>query len=156
MDLELGGNIESDVDSSSDSDDDKEDQLMVDLKAGLHGNAVPESMVQPATTTKKYHSIAHDNIAKEKMVYVHVDVEDGGPNCVLLKISAVIMDTDLKIVGEFNEYVKPPENTEWDPHACRPHCLHVNHPSIVNADQILVCGPNSKATSKNTQRSPTK
>jgi hypothetical protein len=68
MDLKLGGIIEGDVDSSSDSDDDEVDQLMVDLEAGRHGNAVPESTAQLATT-KKYHSIAHDDITKKKMVY---------------------------------------------------------------------------------------
>jgi hypothetical protein len=99
-DLELEGIIEGDADSSSDSDDDKVDQLMVDLKAGFNGNAVPESTAQLATT-KRYHSIAHDDITKKEMVYIHVDVEHGGLNCGILQISAVIMDADLQVVGEF-------------------------------------------------------
>jgi hypothetical protein len=111
MDLKLGGSIKGDADSSSDSDNYKVDQSMVDLEAGLHGNAIPESTVQLATT-KKYHSIAHNDITKKKMVYIHVDVEHGGPNCGILQISAVIMDADLQVVGKFNEYVKPHENAE--------------------------------------------
>jgi hypothetical protein len=114
----------------------KVDQLMVDLKAGLHGNAIPESTTQLATT-KKYPFIAHDDITRKKMVYIHVNVEHGGPDCGILQISAVIMNADLQVIGEFNEYVKLPKNAEWDPHACRPHELHIHHPSIVNADPIL-------------------
>ena len=75
------------------------------------------------------------------MVYIHVDIEHGGPNCGELQISPVIMDADLNVVDEFNEYVKPPKNAEWDPHACCPHGLHVHHPSIVNADPILAVWP---------------
>jgi hypothetical protein len=75
MNLKLGGIIEGDADSSLDSDDGKVDQLMVDLKEGLHGKAVPESMAQLATT-KKYHSIAHDDITKKKM--------HGGSSCGIL------------------------------------------------------------------------
>ena len=51
MDLELGGNIEGDADSSFDSDNDDENELMVDIEAGLHGNAIPEPIAQPSTTS---------------------------------------------------------------------------------------------------------
>ncbi len=54
------------------------------------------------------------------MVNIHVDVEHGGLNCGILQISAVIMDADLQVVGEFNEYVKLTENAEWDPPPCLP------------------------------------
>ncbi len=63
MDLKLEGIVKGDTDSSSYSDNDKVDQLMVDLEAGLHGNAIPEFTAQLATT-KKYHSIAHNDINK--------------------------------------------------------------------------------------------
>jgi hypothetical protein len=75
------------------------------------------------------------------MVYIHVDVEQWTQLWDIANLCCTIMDADLQVVGEFNEYVKLPKNAEWDPHACRLHGLHIHHPSIVNADSVLAVWP---------------
>lgn len=51
---------------------------------------------------------------KEGVVYIHVVVKHGGPNCGLLQLSALFMDADLNLFDEFNEYVCPPDDASWD------------------------------------------
>ena len=47
------------------------------------------------------------------------------------------MDADLNIIGEKDWYVKPPDNAEWDDHACAPHGLKPSSPEIVNAKSLV-------------------
>ena len=94
------------------------------------------------TRACRIHSIAHEDIINRKVVYVHVDVEDGGPMCGLLQISAVILDADLNQIGQFNEFVKPPDNAIWNEvGANESHGYHKDHPSIVNAMPINLVWP---------------
>ena len=43
----------------------------------------------------KQSSLPDNDIVSKRIVYVHVDVEDGGPYCVLLQISVVVVNTDF-------------------------------------------------------------
>ena len=43
----------------------------------------------------KQSSLPDNDIVSKRIVYVHVDVEDDGPYCVLLQISVVVVNTDF-------------------------------------------------------------
>ena len=86
---------------------------------------------------RQVHSIAHLDIIEKRIVYIHIDLEHGGTKCGILQISLVFMDADLNIIGENDWYVKPPDDAEWDEHACAPHGLKPSSPEIANAKSLV-------------------
>ena len=114
--LVIGGSPTEDGDNNpygNDMEDDTEE-------AGNNGDDVDAmergvaAAVSAAPKTKRMVSIAHDDIKSKRIVYIHIDVEDGGPMCGLLQISFVVLDADYKELGRFNEFVKPPVNAIWN------------------------------------------
>jgi hypothetical protein len=92
-----------------------------------------------ATTS---HSIAHEAIEARRVVYIHVDVEDGGPQCGLLQLSAVIQDCDFNTIGQFDEFVRPPEGAVWNEQGCaESHGYKPTDDFIVNAKPITDVWP---------------
>ena len=142
--LVIGGSPTEDGDNNpygNDMEDDTEE-------AGNNGDDVDAmergvaAAVSAAPKTKRMVSIAHDDIKSKRIVYIHIDVEDGGPMCGLLQISFVVLDADYKELGRFNEFVKPPINAIWNEQACKEtHNYHKEHPKIVNAQPIEVVWP---------------
>ena len=60
-----------------------------------------------------------------KPKYLILDIETSGLNPYqghgLLQVAALGMDEDFKIIGQYNEYIKPPEGTVYDPIADKIH-----------------------------------
>ena len=129
------------------SNDEHSDGEAVDDTAGgiiddLDAMECGEIEQPPVRMARRTESIAHDDIVNGKIVYVHVDVEDGGPLCGLLQISAVILDAEINQIGQFNHYVKPPDNAIWNEViANESHHLHSNHPKILTAMSINIVWP---------------
>jgi hypothetical protein len=90
-------------------------------------------------TARRVHSVAHDDL--ERLVYIHLDVEAGGPDCGLTQISAVCDDPsaaglDVEELPSFDEYVRPPTGVRWCPKAKEITGLHAGHASIRTAKPI--------------------
>ena len=118
---------------SDDSEDEDDDHVLDNVEAGLAEAARPPK----STNARKLYSIAHDDIVGKRIVYIHIDIEHGGPKCGMVSISVVFMDADLNIIGEFDEFIRPPDTAEWDDNATRVHGYHKNHASIVSAKPIV-------------------
>ena len=56
------------------------------------------------------------------------------------------MDADFNIIGEFNEFIRPPDTAVWDEHATRVHGYHRSHESIVSAKSIVEVWARFKST----------
>ena len=119
--------------SSDDSEDEDDDHVLDNVEAGLAEEARPPK----STTARKLYSIAHEDIVGKRVVYIHIDIEHGGPKCGMVSILVVFMDADLNIIGEFDEFIRPPDTAEWDDNATRVHGYHKNHASIVSAKPIV-------------------
>ncbi|KAL7547323.1 hypothetical protein ACHAWF_015821 [Thalassiosira exigua] len=116
------------------------DELDV-MEDGLLG-APPDS----AQRQKRKHSIAHDDIVNNQIVYIHVDVEDGGDECGLLQISAVFVDHEFNQLGTFDSFIRPPEGAKWNTKACEEsHGYKETDDFIVNASGILDVWPRFKS-----------
>jgi len=112
--------------SSDDFEDEDDDHVLDNVEAGLAEAARPPK----STTARKVYYIAHDDIVDKRVVYIHIDIEHGGPKCGMVSISVVFMDADFNIIGEFDEFIRPPDTAEWDDNATRVHGYHKNHASI--------------------------
>ena len=55
------------------------------------------------------------------------------------------MDSNLKIIGEFDKFVRPPENAVWDKNACMCHGYRKDDFRIMNAGKILEVWPRFKS-----------
>ena len=99
-----------------------------------NGNEGEEAMDLTEETSASSKSnpflIAHDLLAEKWIVFLSLDLETGGPDCSILKISVVVTNGDGVILDTFNEYVKPPETEVSLPIAVEVSGLHKNHPSI--------------------------
>jgi hypothetical protein len=83
-------------------------------------------------------SIAHDDWVGHQAMIFHVDLEHGSDACGVLQLSVVAYDpTDVKVVGEFDEYIKPPANAVWSSHASDVHGLYSNDVRITLAGTII-------------------
>jgi hypothetical protein len=72
-----------------------------------------------------------------RSVLFHVDLEHGGDYCGVLQLSVVAYDPkETKIIGEFNEYVKPPASAIWSDHASLVHGIYENDERIKTAEGI--------------------
>ncbi len=85
--------------------------------------------------TRRKNSIAHEDIESGNVVYIDTDLEDINSTDVI-QLSAVVSDVNGVIKGTFNEFVKPPDDAEWDPNHCDAHKIEKNDPRIANADSI--------------------
>jgi hypothetical protein len=98
-----------------------------------------QGTVPPAMTvvTKRTKSIAHDDWVCHQAMIFHDDNEYGGDACGVLQMSVVAYDpTDIKVVGEFHECIKPPANAVWSSHASDVHSIYPNDVRITSAFEI--------------------
>ena len=95
------------------------------------------------------HSIAHDDLVQDKVIFFSANVNHGGNNSGIYQLSVVACDKSGNVIGEFNKHVKPLKNTCITEESTRVHGLSLPHPKIRNADHILHVGhdlwPLSKA-----------
>jgi hypothetical protein len=117
----------------------KETEDLVAMEEGLLDDT-PTGTVM--TTSRQFYSVAHDDINSGRIVYIHVDVEDGGPECGLLQLSAVITDKNHCSLGEFNSFIRPPADAVWNEKACQEsHGYTKDDPRISSADSIVDVWP---------------
>ncbi|KAL7549479.1 hypothetical protein ACHAWF_012746 [Thalassiosira exigua] len=112
------------------------------MEDGLLHAESPAPAAEPPTPvpqrSKQKHSIAHDDIIANHIVYIHVDVEDGGDECGLLQLSTVFFDHEFKTLGYFDSFIRPPEGAKWNVKACEEsHGYKEDDDFIVNAPGIL-------------------
>ena len=63
----------------------------------------------------------------------------------MLQLSIVWVNADLKVIDEYDVYIKPPDSAEWDhDHACKSHGLRPTDACIVNAKSIVEVWPEFK------------
>jgi hypothetical protein len=90
-----------------------------------------------AVVTKRTKSIAHDDWVCHQAMVFQVDLEHGGDACGVLQLSVVAYDpTYTKVVGEFDEYIKPLGNAVWFSHASDVHGIYPNNVRITSAFEI--------------------
>jgi hypothetical protein len=91
-----------------------------------------------STTTKRIKSIAHDNLLVGlRSVLFHVDLEHGGNYCGVPQLAVVACNiTEAKVIGEFNEHIKPPASVTWSDHASEVHRICSNDERITSAAWI--------------------
>ena len=137
-----GDSVGEDAALSDEEVEETRDELVL-AEEGQLDSTPPE---QRPKRPRQVHSIAHYDIIEKKIVYVHIDIEHVGPNrcCSICQLSVVYMDADLKVIGESDWYVKPPDDAEWDEHACAPHGLRPTSPVIMNAKSIVDVWPEFK------------
>jgi len=98
-------------------------------------NSLPTQSSQPSS--RPMGSILHDHHVNKKIIWVSFDIETGGPKCGILQLSAVFYNHDGILLGQFNEYVKPPSNAIFLPQACECHGMtHRNDRRLQGADNI--------------------
>ena len=119
-----GDSVGEDAALSDEEVEETRDELVL-AEEGRLDSTPPEQRPKRPRQPRQVHSIAHYEIIEKKIVYVHIDIEHVGPNrcCSICQLSVVYMDADLKVIGESDWYVKPPDDAEWDEHACAPHGL---------------------------------
>jgi hypothetical protein len=104
----------------------------------IPGSTVPAPVLIVATTTKRKKAITHDDLAGLTSILFHVDLEHGGDYCGVLQISVVAYNpSEAKVIGEFDEYIKPPANATWSDHASEVHGIYPNDVRITSAMGIV-------------------
>jgi len=126
---------EGDVDEVGNESDEEEDEGGNQLDAMEAGH----SPAAAPTAQRRFHSIAHEDITGGKMGYVHADLEFD-KYAGILQIAVAFMDSELNITGEFNEYVRPPDNARWEDQS-GVSGLTKTDPRITNAAPIDVVWP---------------
>jgi hypothetical protein len=101
--------------------DDGNDALFAAANLGLGVEAYPEGTEadeaaegdpppEPKKKKRCPHSLAHDAIKEEKLIYIHIDLETQGEAVGITQMSAIAHDytTNSRFGNSFNMYVKPP------------------------------------------------
>lgn len=81
--------IDNMEEGNADSSDEESDEMDL-MEAGILG--ADENVIAataPAAKKRQYFSVAHDDIIAGKIVYIHLDIEHGGPNCGILQLSTI-------------------------------------------------------------------
>jgi hypothetical protein len=93
----------------------------------------------PTTNKKCTKSIAHDDWVCHQAMILRDDLEHGGDACGVLQQLSVLVaydPTDVKVLGKFDEYIKPPANAVWSSHASDVHGIYPNNVRITSALEI--------------------
>ena len=115
-----------------------------------NSNANQPAAAVPATTSttkrkpSRQVSIAHDDIVAGKLVLAHVDIETtAGSDKEIIQLSCVLADYRTnEIIGEFDQYVQPPKDTDWDLSVCQDtHKILPNDERIIGAATIKEVWP---------------
>ena len=101
----------------------------------------PETVADNPTTVPRGKSIIHHELQAGNMVFFSVDLEHGGQWAGILQLSAQAFLLDGTILGEFNKYVKPPENAHVPASLTSTHGLTQHSDQIKNANPIEFVWP---------------
>jgi hypothetical protein len=117
--------------SSSNNTSDSDEELQQE-------ETVPSSATVPTSNHKCTKSIVHLDWVGRQSIIFHVNLKHGGDACGVLQLSVVVYDpTGHKVVGKFDEYIKPPDNAFWSSHASDIHGLYSNDVRITLAGTII-------------------
>jgi hypothetical protein len=79
---------------------------------GMEADVIEQVDQPPEPKQKKRcsHSLAHDAIKEEKLIYIHIDLETGGEAVGIIQMSAIAHDytTNSQFGNSLNMYVKQP------------------------------------------------
>ena len=93
------------------------------------------------TNIRTIHSVAHDDIANGKnAVLLYIDLELGGPEVGIIKLSQVAYDMkeNKPMLTHFNKYIRSHDNAVWKDKGCRTsHGLSASHPSIKDGGNLV-------------------
>jgi hypothetical protein len=99
---------------------------------------MPTITIVPTTSFKQTNSIAHDDWVGHHTIIFHVNLEHGGDSCGVLQLSVIVYDpTGLKVVDEFDQYIKPPANAVWSDYASEVHGLYASDDRIASAMRLI-------------------
>ncbi|EJK64049.1 hypothetical protein THAOC_15253 [Thalassiosira oceanica] len=141
-----GGGGDSSGENLALSDDvveETQDEL-VSAEEGRLDSTPPEQRPKRPRAPRQIHSVAHEDIIGDNVVFFHIDLEHTGPKGAICQLSVVYMDANLNVIGESDWYIKPPDDAEWDEHACAPHGLKPTSPVIMEAKSIEDVWPEFK------------
>jgi len=126
-----------DVPASPSSSVDTSDSTSNGDEEQIQQQTVPSTTTVVKKNNKRTKSIAHDDWVCHRVMIFHVDLEHGGDACGVLQLSVVAYDAkEIKAVGEFDEYIKPPANAVWSSHASDVHGIFPNDIRITSAFEI--------------------
>ena len=140
--LVLGFTIPSYSSSSSSSEDNTQDAHEANQQEQEQQTTKPTSIPVATITTRtnRSNSVANDDLTNGRSIIYHVDLEHGGEACGVLHLSVVAYDpsAEAKIVGEFDECIKPPAklNAVWSDHASDVHGTYPTDARITSAPGI--------------------
>jgi hypothetical protein len=133
--------------------DDGNDPLFVVANLGFGFEAYPEGTEadgaaednpppEPKKKKRPSHTLAHDAINEEKLIYIHIDLETGGEAVGIIQMSAIAHDymTYSRFGNSFSMYVKPPPHIKakhWSSHAKAFTGLTTYCDKIKNAQSIV-------------------
>lgn len=91
-----------DTEGGWDADEEEEEEEVPDeldaMEAGRCNppdkDVTPSPSAGPNKIARQYYSIAHEDIIMKQIIYIHLDIKHGGPDCGLLQLSAVFMDAE--------------------------------------------------------------
>ena len=121
------------AESDSDSDDDEDDAAQEEQQDELV--AMEEAVPNNARKPRRKYSIAHDDYVSGRVVNFDTDVEDINAND-LVQLSCVASDQNGNILGKFDQFIKPPDDAEWDPIKCDVHKYTKDDERVVNGKSI--------------------
>ena len=82
-----------------------------------------------AASSRLTHSIAHDDLVQDKVIFFSVDLEHGGKNSGILQLSVFACDKSGNVIGEFDSHVKHSKNTCITEESSKVHGLSLSHPN---------------------------
>ena len=95
---------------------------------------------QTSAPTKKasasINSIIHKDFTANRVIFISLDIETGGPNCGILQLSASVVDQDGTLLGEYDTYVKPPPGAVFLPQAVAVHGIGKGDVRLTGAPSI--------------------
>ena len=81
----------------------------------------PKKRSRENPITKKGTSILNDSLLEKKVIWISFDIETGGPRCGIIQLSAVFMDQNGVVIGNFDSYCKPSAGAVFLQQACECH-----------------------------------
>jgi hypothetical protein len=86
------------------------------------------------TKPKLTNYIVHNDWVGHCSMIIHVNLEHGGNECGVIQLSVVAYNPkENKVVGEFDNYIKPPANAVWSNCASKVHGIYPTKHRIASA-----------------------
>jgi hypothetical protein len=97
-----------------------------------HGTTTRIEKQNNESTIHQNVSLAHKSLESDSCVLFLLDLETGGPKYGIIQLLVVAFSKSGKILGEFDQFIKPPPKAIWSEQAMQVHNLR---PSL-NCDVV--------------------